>query len=293
MGETRLAGVWSAQVAKHHINVLELWAIHVAVHQLISRDKGNHILVQCNNMSVVSRINKQGGTRSPTLCLQTIKVLCWCHRHQITLSAVHLPGEDNVLADTFSRKTSGKLGPSKVRGSSAEWHLNPIVCRTIFNRLEHPHIDLCVQRQQSADNILLMGSGPSSSSPGCDDDVVGQHLSVCISSHCSHSMSPSLNGHLQEFQNYLDMPKLASPAMVPDDASCNSTILLPMRKDLITMLDNFLPMDNLCVINWTAWPISSNPTEQWAFQTVLPDWLERQGDHLPERLNIRLSNYRE
>ena len=33
-------------------------------------------------------------------------------------------------------------GPSKVRGSSVEWHLNPVVCKTVFNRLERPLIDL-------------------------------------------------------------------------------------------------------------------------------------------------------
>ncbi len=107
MGETRLAGVWSAQVAKHHINVLELWAVHLALCQLISRVKGKHVLVQCDNMWVVSHINKQGGTRSWTLCLQMIKVLRWCHRHQISLTAVLLPGEDNVLADALSRRHQG------------------------------------------------------------------------------------------------------------------------------------------------------------------------------------------
>ncbi len=84
---------------------------------------------------------------------------------------------------------------------------------------------LRVQQQQSATNVLLMGAGPSSSSPRRDDDVMGQHLSVRISPHRSHPTSPSQDVHSQELQDDLNMSKLASPTVVPqdpDDASGNS-----------------------------------------------------------------------
>ena len=140
--DIQLSGTWSANIARHHINILELSAIHLALKKLLPRLQNKMVTVCCDNMSVVSYINKGGGTRSRFLCLQVVKLLKWCLRHHITLHAIHLLGEDNVLADSLSRKTSGVKGPSKVRGSSVEWHLNPVVCKTVFNRIERPLIDL-------------------------------------------------------------------------------------------------------------------------------------------------------
>ena len=115
--DIQLSGTWSASIARQHINILELLAIHLALKKLLPRLRSKTVTVRCDNMSVVSYIDKGGGTRSRPLCLQVVKVLKWCLCHHITLHAIHLPGEDNVLADSLSRKTTGIKGPSEVRGS--------------------------------------------------------------------------------------------------------------------------------------------------------------------------------
>ena len=60
-----VSGRWSMSQARHHINVLELWAVHLALRHLTSLVQGQFVTVQSDNMTVVQYLNKQGGTRSP------------------------------------------------------------------------------------------------------------------------------------------------------------------------------------------------------------------------------------
>ena len=68
--------------------------------------------------TVVSYINKQGGTRSIQRYRQTKKLLLMCQANQIVLRAWHIPGRLNVLADILSR-------PSQMSGT--KWSLHPSV----------------------------------------------------------------------------------------------------------------------------------------------------------------------
>ena len=64
----RTAGRWSAAQSRRHINVLELWVIFLALRRWVPWVKGKTVLVRCDNMTVVTYINKEWGTRSPSLC---------------------------------------------------------------------------------------------------------------------------------------------------------------------------------------------------------------------------------
>ena len=79
------------------------------------------------------------------MCKHTTKLLQQRQRNKITLKAVHLLGADK-LADTLSRKTSGIQDSPRPRGSSVEWNLYPIVCKTV-NRLQRTLIDLFESRE--------------------------------------------------------------------------------------------------------------------------------------------------
>ena len=57
-------------------------------------------------------INRQGGTHSSQLCAQTWELLHWCIRHGIVLSAIHLPGNRNDLADALS---CGRVVPTQLQ----------------------------------------------------------------------------------------------------------------------------------------------------------------------------------
>ena len=148
-GDIMLSGRWTPAIAKLHINRLELLAIHLALRRLLQQVKGQTVKVRCDNLSVVMYINRQGGTRSRSLSLQTVKLLIWCQCHGIQLQAEHLPGADNKLADALSREGTDLQTPRKVRGTSVEWQLSRVVCQTLFNQLEKPSIDLFTTRENS------------------------------------------------------------------------------------------------------------------------------------------------
>ena len=57
-----------------------------------------------DNGPFVSYINKQGGTHSPTCNKLTIEVWEIYIQHLSHLSAAHIPGKHNVIADLASRK---------------------------------------------------------------------------------------------------------------------------------------------------------------------------------------------
>jgi hypothetical protein len=65
MDKFRFSGSWSPSPAKHHINILELWAIHldhVDLQQLLPQVCDHLVTVRCDSM--FSYVNKMGGTRS-------------------------------------------------------------------------------------------------------------------------------------------------------------------------------------------------------------------------------------
>ena len=53
------------------------------------------VMFSTDNTTVVSYINKQGGTHSPNLCVEL-----W--NHHIVVRIRHIPDKFNVLADTLS-----------------------------------------------------------------------------------------------------------------------------------------------------------------------------------------------
>ena len=97
-----VSGVWS-QEARLHINLLELLAVFLALQSFEDLIFGQSILIRSDNSMVVSYINHQGGTHSPSLCNLTLVLWDWCRERGIHLSASHVPGEDNLLADFLSR----------------------------------------------------------------------------------------------------------------------------------------------------------------------------------------------
>jgi len=132
--ERTLSGVWTPIEKGLHINVLELRAVRRALeHWGELSPKGTNWLVFTDNSTVVAHINKQGGTRSLQLCLETEKLIKNLQQQDSLIKARHIPGCRNVLADALSR-------PNRVLGT--EWSLCPIVFRQLCTVLGTPHIDL-------------------------------------------------------------------------------------------------------------------------------------------------------
>jgi hypothetical protein len=111
-----------------HIKILEMEAVFRTCHHFQDSLRNKLVLVRCDNMTVVSYINKEGGTRSPSLGMLAWKLMIWAQKTGISLVAEHVPGVDNCLADRLSR----------VFASSLEWRLKPGVVQKIFLRWDYP-----------------------------------------------------------------------------------------------------------------------------------------------------------
>ena len=134
-------GTWSPAQKLYHINWLEMMAVWLCLQKLLRHVRQKSVLLRSDNMTVVSYVNKEGGTRSPSLCMLTWQVLLWCRDHTIQLRAVHIAGVDNLLADLLSRE----------RVRPAEWSLHQAVVEQMFSLYGRPNIDLFA----SAENTHL------------------------------------------------------------------------------------------------------------------------------------------
>ncbi|XP_071961296.1 uncharacterized protein [Antedon mediterranea] len=88
-----------------NINYLELLAAFLGLKSLIKDVPVSNIHVQLkiDNTTAIAYINNMGGAKSNT-CNHLAKMIWqWCTDHNIWLSAIHVPGKDNLIADNKSR----------------------------------------------------------------------------------------------------------------------------------------------------------------------------------------------
>ena len=133
LNECTARGTWSLPESKLHINYLELKAVFLALKEFQDLCIHKIVLVETDNTTVVSYINKEGGMSSGPLCALLWRILTWCTRNQVTLKARHIPGQLSVVADQLSR-----LGQT----TQTEWSLLQEVFQAICHRWHRPQIDL-------------------------------------------------------------------------------------------------------------------------------------------------------
>ena len=92
MGDSQISGTWTHTDRKLHINCLELKAVFHALQHWAQMLQGHHVMIATDNSTVVSYINKQGGTHSPTLLQLTVELLLWLEAQNIIVRARHIPG---------------------------------------------------------------------------------------------------------------------------------------------------------------------------------------------------------
>jgi len=94
---------------------------------------GSIVLCATDNTTVMSHINRQGGTRSFSMNTETQRLLLYAESQQWLLTAKHVPGKLNILADQLSR-----------RGQSiqTEWELHQEAAQLLFNRWGTPLVDM-------------------------------------------------------------------------------------------------------------------------------------------------------
>ena len=127
-GDSQISGIWTRTDRKLHINCLELKAVISALQHWAQCSRGP---IARDNSTVVSYINKQGGTHSPTLLRLTVELLLWLEAQNIIVRARHIPGCLNVIADHLSRPN---------QPISTEWSLHPEIVKRIFRLWGTPEV---------------------------------------------------------------------------------------------------------------------------------------------------------
>ena len=105
LGALALEGQWNEHEKNLHINVLELRAVVNAVSHWKSVLAGHLLTVFTDNSTTMAYINRQGGTRSPHLCQETLTLFSICQSINLEVKASHLAGTTNTMADALSRGT--------------------------------------------------------------------------------------------------------------------------------------------------------------------------------------------
>ena len=92
-----------------------------------------------DNMSMVSQVNHQGGTRSARLLRVCWSLLTWASSRLASLRAVYLPGDRNRVADFLSR---WKPPPG-------EWRLHPEAVESMWGLFGRAEVDLFASEEST------------------------------------------------------------------------------------------------------------------------------------------------
>ena len=123
-------GTWSPTFQRFHINVLEAMAVLLSLKRL-NPPRRIHIRLVLDNSAVVHCINRKG-SRSGSVNQVMIAILSLARRRSWHLSAIHLAGVQNVVADALSR----------TKPLESEWSLDHRSFRWIQDQVPDLEVDL-------------------------------------------------------------------------------------------------------------------------------------------------------
>jgi len=246
--------------------------------QAFAKDRRNvHIHLRMDNTSALAYVTKMGGTRSTRLTAVACQIWDWCLQRQITLSASHVPGLDNQVADQESSQVQ----------TSAEWKLHKEIFteilysagtvqnRSICNEAESPIRSLCEQetRSRSIGNQCL---SPQLEGP----------RRLCLPSLLTDRQVSS-EGETRAEHNCTSGSSMAEPNLVPDAPRVDGGVPTAFtRPDGHTERSNkpTSPIGMLQQVRLAAWRVSGNSTQQQEFQRKLLNYCWPVGAEVQTRL---------
>ena len=231
-------------------------------------------MIATDNSSIVAYIQKEGGTNSPTLCMEVWETLVWCHEREISLRVRHIPGKINILADRLSRMS---------KPISTEWSLDQSICNSIL-LTEHFSIGLFATRLNNR-LPLYVSLIPDSKAVAIDAMSI-RDSRICVFFFSHHSSNSNQDTH----------------ASMQDSANCSllaSENLVPRVTQSVSSSSHFSPCNSRCVnatnrkdhkfssessdVSLLVWILSNDPLQIETFRKTLPITFLKQEDLLHER----------
>lgn len=134
---TSSGGLWTPSECAQSINYLELLAILFGLQCFAKTKSDTHIRVMSDNTTAVHVLNNMGTSHSELLNTLNKEIWEWCIQRNVWISAAHIPGKQNLIADFESRRNA----------KESEWKLNEEVLRKALRELQYcPDIDLFASR---------------------------------------------------------------------------------------------------------------------------------------------------
>ena len=103
LGSVSTGGQWSAAEFVENINYLELRAAFLVIKTFLKEVENKHVKIMIDNTSAVSIINNMGTCKSEICNDIAVKIWQFCIANNSLITAAHIPGVDNVVADKESR----------------------------------------------------------------------------------------------------------------------------------------------------------------------------------------------
>ena len=249
-------GCWNAQEAELHINSLEMLAAFYAIKAFINNCQGISVLLCTDNMSVLTYVNRMGGTRSLLLTAQAIDLWCWCPQGKIT---VHSKARE-CHSGLPVKAPKGQDGPG-VRTHHFQ------LCKQSVGSTSGG--SLCDMLFKATSPFLQQSTGPRSRGHRCFCTELDQYPRPCTSSLVPNFTSPSESSG-RPSNGGADHPIMAHTAMVPGlDLLVDYPLLLPKMEGVTRPSPNCdCPIQGL-LPQLVTWRVSGRDSEQKRFQTRL------------------------
>ena len=276
-GDSKTGGLWSSQDKSKHINELEMKACLLTLTSLCDGLRDIHIRAYLDNTTSVTYIEKMGGTKEKlnNICKE---IWGWCNQRNIWLSAVHIPGIENVEADRISRENHTDL----------EWKLDPQVFVKVCEKLGQPQIDMFASRK-NFQMLPYVSYKPDSGAVAVNAFKLNWQL------YLSYMFPPfSILGRvLQKLQEDEAQAVLIAPLWPTQvwftkllGMICSTPVLLPhSKKILMHPGDASLVHPLHASLKLMACRVSGRYSQTKAYQMSLPELFLQPGEDLP-RYNI-------
>ena len=190
------------------------------------------------------------------------KLLAWCAKRQVSLTAKLVPGKLNLLADSLSRK--GQI-------IYTEWTLKRGTLSQIFHFWEVPHIDLFATRLNNQQPTFVFPfHDPLAWAVDVMSPVLGGNVSVCISSHPPFFEDATENGE-RDLLGHSDSSMLGKSPVLSNavvSAGCSSD--QTWQQDLLIQPHSRLTHPKPEIFNLHTWLCCREVSRRQDFLKDLP-----------------------
>ena len=279
--KTHIGGRWNYEeqekARSNQINYLEMVAAYLALKSFCKQLRNIHVRLRIDNMTAVAYLNNMGGVKSMSCNEMAKKIWSWCIQRNIWISAEHLPGVLNIIADFKSRNFS----------DGTEWQLNTEIFNNICKHFGTPHIDLFASRL-NAQLPRYIAWKPDPEAEAVDafmtdwgDAYFYAFPPFCLISKCLQKIEQ------EQAKGIMVVPKWPTQPWFPKmlHMLVENPVLLPPGHDLLTQpgTGTVHPLSKQLFL--LVCRLSGDPTRVWDYHQELSTFCWAPGDN-PHRSSI-------